>query len=346
MARERPQKNSIDGATPGDLFHVVGHAIAMWLGLFAILASVSVATGSEYPDRVIKLIVPNAAGGPADVFARIVAEALGGELGQSVIVENRTGAGGITAYAMAANATPDGYTLVIVDPSIAILPSLYSDLTYDVEKDLIPISLIVRGTTVLVARNSLDANSPVELVALAKREPSKLTYGSAGIGSFPHLNAELFKLANGVDMRHVPYRGGAPALTDLVAGRIDLSFLNVGTVKTYIEDGSIKALAVSGNQRTGVLPNVPTYYEAGLPMPQFDRGSWWGIMGPARIPAEIQSKLHEAVGKALKNPQLLKRFEEMGANTRPSTPREFSELIKSERSKWADVVKWAGIKPE
>jgi len=312
--------------------------------MVALLASLSVAPASEYPNKAIKLIVPNAAGGPADVFARILADALNVELGQSVIVENRTGAGGITAYAITAIAAPDGYTLVIVDPSIAILPSLYDNLSYDVEKDLTPISLVVRGTTVLVAGKSLEANNPVELVALAKREPGKLTYGSAGIGSFPHLNAELFKLVNGIEVQHVPYRGGSPALTDLVAGRIDLSFLNAGTVRTYIEDGSIKALAVSGKQRTAKLPNVPTYYEAGLPMPQFDRGSWWGIMGPAKLPAEIQGRLNEAVGKALKNPQLLKRFDEMSAETLPSTAREFSELIAAERSKWADVVGRAKIK--
>jgi tripartite-type tricarboxylate transporter receptor subunit TctC len=325
---------------------MIGRAMTICLGLFATLASVSVATASDYPNKVVKLIVANAPGGPADIFARLVVEVLGTELGQSVIVENRTGAGGVTAYAMAANAAPDGYTLVFVDPSIAILPSLYRDLPYNVEKDLTPISLVVRGTTVLVARKLLEANNPVELVALSKREPGKLTYGSAGNGSFPHLNAELFKLSNGLDIRHVPYRGGAPALTDLVAGRIDLLFVNVGIAKTYIEDGSIKALAVGGKQRAAELPNVPTYYEAGLPMPQFDLGSWWGIMAPAKLPPEIKDKLTEAVGKALKNPQLLERFKEMGASPLPSTPEQFGELITAERNKWADVVKKAGIKPE
>jgi len=318
--------------------------MAMCFGLFAMLASFSSAIASDYPNNVIKLIVASAPGGPTDALARPLADALSVELGQTVIVENRSGAGGVTGFAVGASAAPDGYTLVIIDQSITVQPSMFPNLPYDIEKDFTPISLFVRSISVLVARKSLEANDPVELVALAKREPGRLTYGSAGAGSPVQLKAEFFKIANGLDIRHVPYRGGLPALMDLVAGRIDIMFSNSGTARPQIEAGTIKALAVLGKERLALLPNVPTFYEAKSPMPQLDSGSWWGIMGPAKLPAEIQNKLNEAVAKALKNPQLLKQFGEMSSEAFPSTPKQLGDIIASERIQWADVVKKADIK--
>jgi tripartite-type tricarboxylate transporter receptor subunit TctC len=346
MAGRFFQRTSTDGAARSDLVRMIGRVTVLCLSLLAMPVSGSAATASDYPNRVIKLIVASAPGGPTDALARPLADALSAELGQSVIVENRSGAGGVTGFAMGANAAPDGYTLVVVDQSMTVQPSMYPDLPYDIEKDFTPISLFVRSISVLVARKTLEANDPAELVALARREPGKLTYGSAGTGSPVQLKAEFFKIVNGLDIRHVPYRGGLPALMDLVAGRIDIMFSNAGTARPQIEAGTVKALAVLGKERLALLPNVPTFYEVKLPMPQLDSGSWWGVMGPAKLPVQIQSKLNEAVGKALKNPQLLKQFDEMSSEPFPSTSKELSDIIASERVQWADVMKKAGIKPE
>lgn len=326
------------------VLRTVGGAATLRMSVF--LAPVpAVAAADDFPNRPIKLIVPSAAGGPTDLYARTLAEAMATELGQPVVVENRTGGGGVTAYTATARSAANGYTLVIVDSAVAILPSLHANLPYDLNKDLAPVSLVVRGTTILAARKSLEASTAAELVAWAKRNPGKLTYGSAGIGSVPHLNAELFKLENDITGVHVPYQGGASGLTDLAAGRIDIFFISAGTVKPFIDNGSIKGLAAGGRQRTPILPNVPTYYEGHLPSPKFDLGTWWGVMGPANMPPEVVGKLNDAIGKAMKSPQLIKRFTDMGSETLPSNAAEFAGLIKAEREKWADVIKRANVQP-
>lgn len=315
-------------------------------GLIATVISSPSANASEYPNKVIKMIVAVAAGGPTDVLARTLAEAMSAGLGQPVIVENRTGAGGVTGYGAVASAPPDGYTISFVDSGITVHPSLYDTLPYAVGKDLIPISSVARGPTVLVTRKSLDVKNPPELVALAKRNPGKLTYGSAGTGTPPHLYAELFKVAQDIDITHIPYRGASPVIADLLAERIDIAFLAAGPVRVQVETGGLKALAVSGKERLATLAGVPTFYEAQLPMPQFDAGTWWGVMAPAKLPADIRQTLTEAIGKALKSKNVVKQLEEMGVEPQPSTAQEFDEFIGSELKKWADVVKRAKIKPE
>lgn len=343
MASQNFNGKSINHASARTSFRSISLATAICICTCIALVPWAKAAASDFPNKPIKVIVPSSAGGPTDTYSRILADAMTAELGQPIVIENRTGAGGVTAYTATARSPSDGYTLVMVDSAVTILPSLHRDLPYDLEKDLTPISLVVRGTTVLAARKSLEANNPAELVSWAKRNPGKLTYGSAGVGSVPHLNAELFKLENGITAVHIPYQGGALSLTDLAAGRIDILFISAGTVKPFIENGTVKGLAVGGKHRTANLPNVPTYYEANLPSPKFDLGTWWGIMGPANLPPEVVGKLNDTIGKALKNPLLMKRFADLGAETLPSTSMEFAELIRAEREKWADVIKRAHV---
>ena len=328
-----------------------GYRARLLKGCFALSAALLVALtapvqAQDYPNRPVRMIVAFAAGGPTDVLARTLAERLSEELGQSVIIENRGGAGGIVGYGAAASAPPDGYTIAFVDPSLTVNPSLHKNLPYDVERDFTPISSVVRGPTVLVIPKTFDAKTAAEFVSVAKRNPGKFSYGSAGTGTPPHLNAELFKIAQGIELKHVPYRGAAPAITDLIAGRIDAMFLNIGSAKAQIDAGALIGLAVSGSERVAKLPNVPTFRESGLPVEQLDTGTWWGVVGPAKLPAAIQQKLNRAVNDALKNPQLRARLDEMNVAPIPSSAEAFGKLISDERLKWADVVKRANITME
>lgn len=312
---------------------------------FAILSPVA-SRAETFPARPLRMIVAYQAGGPSDALARILAEGMSAELGQQVVIENRGGAGGVVGYGAAAASDPDGYTLAFVENSITVNPSLHKNLRYDFERDLVPIGLAVRGPTVLVARKSFEAKLPKDLVALAKRERGRLTYGSAGSGTPPHLNAELFRVTQGIELKHVPYRGAAPAITDLLADRIDLMFLNIGSVKTYLDAGTMLAIAVSGPERAAQLPDVPTWREAGVPVEQLDSGTWWGLMVPSATPPEVRRRLSEALNAALRRADLVSRLEAMNVSASPGAPEEFGRLLSSERAKWADVVARAGIKAD
>jgi tripartite-type tricarboxylate transporter receptor subunit TctC len=318
--------------------------------LLAALATIplagwrTAAQAQGYPSRPLRMVVAFAPGGPTDAMARILADKLGEKLGQRVVVENRPGAGGNIGYEAVAKSAPDGYTIAFVDPSLTVNPSLYTPARYDAERDFTPISLAVRGPTVMVVPATLEARSIGDFIAYARRNAGKTTYGSAGTGTPPHLNAEFFKAAQGLDIIHVPYKGAAPAIIDLVAGRIELMFLNIGSAKAQIETGRLRGLAVSGKARATLLPEVPTFHEAGFPMPQLDPGTWWGVAAPAGLSAEIRQRLGDAMQAAMADTELRARLAKLNVDPTPSSPAEFEALIRQEARNWADVIKRSKIK--
>ncbi len=319
---------------------------ALWLTALALLSLAGpcdTAQAQGYPSRPLRMVVAFAPGGPTDAMARLLADAMGDKLGQRVIVENRPGAGGNIGYESVAKSPPDGYTIAFIDPSLTVNPSLYTPAKYDAERDFNPISLAVRGPTVMVVPASLDARSVGEFIAFARGKAGKATYGSAGNGTPPHLNAEFFKASQGLEIVHVPYKGAAPGIIDLVAGRIDLMFLNIGSAKAQIESGNLRGLAVSGTSRAATLPNVPTFREAGISLPELDPGTWWGVATPAGLPADITQKLNAAIQAALTEPDLRDKLARLNVDPTPSTPAEFEALIRLETRKWADVIKRAKI---
>jgi tripartite-type tricarboxylate transporter receptor subunit TctC len=313
------------------------------LGALTLVGLCTAAQAQDYPSRPLRMVVAFTPGGPTDAMARLIADKLGDKLGQRVIVENRPGAGGNIGYDSVAKSPPDGYTLAFVDPSLTVNPSLYTPAKYDAERDFTPISLAVRGPTVMTVPAALEARTVREFIAMARSKAGKATYGSAGNGTPPHLNAEFFKAARGLDIVHVPYKGAAPAIIDLVAGRIDVMFLNIGSAKGQIESGSLRGLAVSGTARAPTLPSVPTFHEVGVPLPELDAGTWWGVAAPAGLPADITQKLNAAMRAALADTDLLEKLARLNVDPTPSAPAEFEALIRLETKKWADVIKRAKI---
>jgi tripartite-type tricarboxylate transporter receptor subunit TctC len=316
---------------------------ALLLGALTMLPLAAGAQAQGYPSRAIRMVVAFAPGGPTDAMARLIADKLGDKLGQRVIVDNRPGAGGNIGYESVAKSAPDGYTLAFVDPSLTVNPSLYTPPKYDAERDFSPISLAVRGPTVMTVPAMSDPKSVGEFIALTRGKAGKATYGSAGNGTPPHLNAEFFKASQGLDIVHVPYKGAAPAMIDLVAGRIDVMFLNIGSAKGQIESGTLRGLAVSGPARASTLPNVPTFREVGIPLPELDPGTWWGVAAPAGLPAETMQKLNVAMRDALADADLRDKLAKLNVDPTPGSPAEFEALIKLETKKWADVIKRARI---
>ncbi len=313
------------------------------LAALAVAGLQTDAQAQGYPSRPLRMIVAFAPGGPTDAMARLLADKLGDKLGQRVIVENRPGAGGNIGYESVAKSPPDGITIAFVDPSLTVNPSLYTPAKYDAERDFTPISLAVRGPTVMTVPATHEAKTVGEFIAFARARAGKATYGSAGNGTPPHLNAEFFKTAQKLDIVHVPYKGAAPAMIDLVAGRLDLMFLNIGSAKAQIESGTLRGLAVSGTARASTLPNVPTFREAGFPLPELDPGTWWGVAAPAGLPAEITKTLNAAMQAALTDPDLRDKLAKLNVDPTPSSPAEFEALIGSETKKWAEVIKRAKI---
>jgi tripartite-type tricarboxylate transporter receptor subunit TctC len=319
---------------------------ATLLAALAMLALAGLRDGAQaqaYPSRTIRMVVAFAPGGPTDAMARLLADKLGDKLGQRVIVDNRPGAGGNIGYESVAKSPPDGTTLAFVDPSLTVNPSLYTPAKYDAERDFTPISLAVRGPTVMTVPATHEAKTVAEFIAFARAKAGKATYGSAGNGTPPHLNAEFFKAAQKLDIVHVPYKGAAPAMIDLVAGRIDVMFLNIGSAKAQIEAGHLRGLAVSGAARASTLPDVPTFREVGLSLPELDPGTWWGVAAPAGLPAETTKTLNAAMQAALADPDLRDKLAKLNVDPTPSSPAEFQALIGSETKKWAEVIKRARI---
>ena len=296
---------------------------------------------ADYPTKPVRMLVGFAPGGGTDTTARPIAQKLSEALGQQVIVDNRPGAAGNIATDITAHAAPDGYTILMATiASLAINPSLYGNLPFDPEKDLAPVIQAVDSTNILSLHPSVPANSVKELIALAKQKP--LNYGSSGVGGTGHLAGELFNVMAGTKMTHVPYKGGGPAMVDLVAGNIQLVFATAASAVPQIKAGRIKGLAVTTAKRSGLMPDLPTISEAGLK--GFEANNWYGIVVPAKTPRSIINRLNAEVTKILHMPEIKSFLFNQGLDVAPGTPEQFGAYIKSERTKWAKVVKASGAK--
>jgi tripartite-type tricarboxylate transporter receptor subunit TctC len=312
-------------------------ALAGALCLFAADA----ASAPDYPTRPVRIVVPYAAGGGTDALARFLARALEQRLGQPVIIENRPGQGTAVGAAYVARAAPDGYTLLAATSStLAFNPSVYRKLAYDPVADFSPISLVAAVPFVLVVNPSLRVSSVAELVALAKSMPGELSYASGGTGAAHHIYMELLKSMTGIDIKHVPYRGGGPALADVVAGHIPMMFGDVGQVTEMIRAGRIKALGVTVGRRLETLPEVPTMVEAGLA--GYEANSWQSIVAPAKLPPPIVTTLNRALTEFLSEPATKEHFLGLGMQPLSSTPAEFSAYLRAEIAKWAPIIRAAG----
>jgi tripartite-type tricarboxylate transporter receptor subunit TctC len=308
-----------------------------------LAALVAGAFAQDYPNRPVRLIVPFPPGGSNDVVGRLVAMQLSTQLGQQVFVDNRGGAGGVIGTEACATAAPDGYTLCIVSIAHAVNPALHK-LNYDPIKSFTPISIFATGPNVLAINPTLPVNSVKELVALAKQKPGELNYASAGVGSFQHLGGELFKLTAGVNIVHVPYKGGGPAMQDVISGHVKIMFSSLIQTTPFIKSGQLKALGTGGAKRSSVLPDVPTISEAGVS--GYVADNWWGLAAPAGLPGPLVEKLYAASQAALKSPELLAAFEREGAAPVTMTTAEFGEYVKGEIVKWARVVKEGNIQAQ
>jgi tripartite-type tricarboxylate transporter receptor subunit TctC len=302
------------------------------------------AQAQTYPTQPIKLIVATPPGGIADLVGRTLALKLS-EAGKTAVVENRTGGAGAIAATAVAKSPPDGYTLYIgFHQTQTVLPHLMAKLTYDAEKDFAPIILIAASANVLVVHPSVPANSVKELIAHAKANPGKLRYASQGNGSSGHIVGEQFKLATGTDIVHVPYRGAAPAVQDLIAGHVSMLFDIAPLAKAQIEAKTVRGLAVAGSQRLSVLPDLPSMAEAGFP--ELEGGPWFGLLAPAGTPRPIIDWLNTETRKAFSAPDVRQRFIPQGINLPLGTPEEFAAFIKADSKRWGDVIRRAGIKIE
>lgn len=300
------------------------------------------AFAQPYPAKPIRIVVPYAPGGGVDIVARAIGQELTKRLNQQIIVENRTGAGGNIGSDAVAKAAPDGYTLLMASPANTINSSLYSKMPYDPARDLLPIALIATVPTVLLANRSLPVQNVKQLVALAKARPGALTYGSGGSGTTEHLAGEMFKSAARIDILHVPYKGGAAVLTDLVGGHIALMFVNQVFALQHIKAGTVKALGVASSERSPALPDVPTFAEAGFP--DMRVSVWWGVMGPAGMPKEIVTQLNREIVAALASPEMKERLQTLSARPIGGTPEQFASFFADETKRWAQVVKSSGAK--
>ncbi|HEY5128208.1 MAG TPA: tripartite tricarboxylate transporter substrate binding protein [Bradyrhizobium sp.] len=305
----------------------------------------AVAAAQDYPERAITLIVPYAAGGGNDVMARIVAEKMSKALGQQIVIENRGGAGGSIATRMIAKAAPDGYTLGLGGTgTLAIGPTLYSNVGYDPRKDFAPIGLIATSALVVLVHPSVPARNLKELIALAKQQPGKMNFASAGVGSGMHLGTELFELLADVKLTHIPYKGTGPALTDLLGGHVSLYFSSLPPAIALVQEGKVRALAVTGPRRSPIFPDLPTVAESGLP--GYEAVLHYGIVAPAGTPRPIIDKLNAALRQALAAPDVTARIAADGAEPLPSTPEQYAADIDREERKWAAIVKRSGAKVE
>jgi tripartite-type tricarboxylate transporter receptor subunit TctC len=311
--------------------------------LLALLFFPLLALAQQYPTKPIRMIVPFPAGGPADIFGRGLAQGMSEQLGQQVIVENVGGVGGVLGVDRALKSSPDGYTLGFNSGStLSIAPFSFAKLPYDVKKDVGLITLVVRVPEVLAVHPSLPVNSLAELIAHAKANPGKVNFGSAGGGSITHLAGELLKAEAKIDLVHVPYKGAAPAVTDLLGGQVQMGIFDVPVLLAHIRTGKLKALAVTSASRAPTLPDVPTTAEGKLPNVTSD--NWYGLIVPSATPAEIQKRLNAAAVAALKNPSLVANFQNVGGITSPGTPGEYASFLASEQRKWQKVVSDIGFK--
>jgi tripartite-type tricarboxylate transporter receptor subunit TctC len=313
---------------------------AALLAAALVLASPA-ARAQSYPSRQITLVIPFAAGGSNDIIARAIGKELSDAWGQPVIAENRAGAGGVIGASTVAAAAPDGYTLLLVSTTFTINAAIKKSMPFDTAKDFTPIAFVARSPLLFVSSKNLPVKSAKDALALAKSKPGEITYASAGVGSINQIAAELIAQSAGVKLLHVPYKGGAPALNDLVGGHVDVYVSSMPQVQQLAQNGQVNALAVTSARRAQLLPDVPTLDESGIP--GFDLSSWWGIVGPAEMPPDVVNKLNVAINKALTSAEIQKFMTSEGAEAKAMTPKEFGDLIHSEIQRWLKVGREANI---
>jgi len=302
-----------------------------------------VARADTYPSRPVHLIIGYLPGGSADMTARFFGQWLSERLGQQFVIESRAGGSTNIATEAVIRATPDGYTLFLASPANATNAALYDKLNFEFLRDVVPIAGLIRFADVVVVNPSLPVKTIPELIAYAKANPGALNFASSGVGSTLHVAGELFKMMTGVNIVHVPYRGGAPAMLDLIAGRAQIMFDNVPTALPYIKDGKIRPLAVTAAARVDVLPDLPLVADY---LPGYEASAWYGIVGPKGTPAEVVDKLNREANAILAEPDKKKRLAELGASLLPGTPADFAKLLADETAKWGKVIRFAGIKAE
>jgi len=311
--------------------------------LFTIAPVLALAQDA-YPTKPIKIIVAYPAGGANDIVARAIAQELAPDLGQSVVIENKSGAAGTVGAEAAAKSPPDGYTLFMAAGAHTLAPSLYVSLPYDIVRDFQPVSLAATGTYLLVVHPSVPARSVKELIELAKAKPGTLNFASSGVGAPPHLAGVMFQKLAGVTLNHVPYRGDTPAIADLMAGHVQLAFLSIQPLIPQVKAGKLRALAITSGMRSPAIPDLPTIAESGLP--GYDIGTWWGLLAPAKTPMPIVDRLAAAMRKATAVPSIRERFAVGGIAAQSNTPKEFAAMIKSEVGRYGELAAAAGVKPE
>jgi tripartite-type tricarboxylate transporter receptor subunit TctC len=313
--------------------------------LFALLLVASaLAVAAEYPSKPVKIIVPFAVGGTGDIVARIIALTMGKDTGAAFIVENRTGAGGRIGYEAGARSPGDGYTFVATDATYTMLPGLYGKLNWDQASDLVPVTISAQAPFVVIVGPDAKAKTLPELLAYAKANPGKITYGSAGIGSVNHIVTELFKREAGVDITHVPYKGMGEAMTGMLSGTVDLLITALPTAIPHIKSGKVHPLAVTSAKRSSALPDVPTVAESGVP--GFLAGNWFGLTAPKGTPREAIDYIHREVVKALASPDVKERLAAQGAEGSGISPQEMGKLLVEDTKRWTNVIHSAGIKAE
>jgi tripartite-type tricarboxylate transporter receptor subunit TctC len=312
-------------------------------GAVALPAVSRGAWAQAYPSRPVRLIIGYTPGGSADITARLTGQWLSERLGQSVVVESRPGGGTNIATEAVVRAAPDGYTLLLVAPANAINATLYDKLGFDFLRDIVPVAGIIRFPNVVDVHPSLPIRSIPELIAYAKANPGKLNMASSGNGSTIHMSGELFKMLTGITMVHVPYRGGAPALTDLMGGQVQVMFDNIPTSAEHVKAGKLRGLAVTSAARSEVLPDLPTVADF---LPGYEASAWYGLGAPKGTPVEIIDKVNRAMNDILADPKSQARFKELGASLLPGSPADFGKLLVEETEKWGKVVKFAEVKPD
>jgi tripartite-type tricarboxylate transporter receptor subunit TctC len=313
-----------------------------WIGAL-IVAVILPAAAQNFPSRPVRMVVPYPAGGANDIVARLVSPTLIQQLGQQVIVDNRGGGNTLIGSEIVAKSAPNGYTLLVVAAGHAINPALYTKLPYDTARDFVPVAQFGDGAYVFVAHPSAGVSTSAELIALAKSKPGLVSYASSSTGNLTHLAAELFNSLAGIKMLHVPYKGGNPAMADLLGGRVQVFFSTVAVARPHLQAGKIRGLGVTTGKRTPALPNVPTIAESGLPGYEF--GVWWGVFVPAATPAVVVNKMHLAIANMLKMDDVRAKIAAQNVDVAGSaSPKEFADHVQKEAATWAQVIKTAGIK--
>jgi tripartite-type tricarboxylate transporter receptor subunit TctC len=315
------------------------------LCVLAAASALACAADSVYPSRPIRMVIPFAPGASNDITARLIAPKLSDALGQSVVVDNRGGAGGVLGADLVAKSLPDGYTLLMGSPGpLTVNPVLLPNLPYQPKRDFVPVTLLAIVPSILEVNPALPAKSVQELIALARATPGKFNYASAGVGSVPHLAGELFKLLAKVDLVHVPYKGSSPAITDLLGGQVSMFFDNMASAVPYVKAGRLRALAITSPKRSAVMPDLPTMIEAGVP--GYEAYSWNGIVAPAGTPPATIKRLAAEIAAVLASPEIREKMKGLGAEVVANSPAEFASFMEKESAKWGRVVREANIKPE